>query len=413
MADDEPVTILRQGVEAWNAWRRLKFKSSPTQIEYPRGTIAAQPDVGVVDLRGADLAGLNLRGALLEHCSLLGANLEKSDLRWAKLDQTCLGQANLKGANLRGASLNGTHAAFAKFDGACLADAILCNSVLHIVSFFDCDLQGANLADSDLRDGDLRNANLKNAQLSLTKFIGTRMDGANVSGAQLGRTIFSGVDLSNVDGLDRVRHHGPSTLAVDTLYLSRGSIPEVFLRGAGVEESLLTYLPSLVAPAAFSFYSCFISYSHKQKSFARRLHAQLQMRGIRCWLDEHELLPGDDIYDSVDRGIRLWDKVLLCCSEESLCSWWVNDEIDKTLEKERVLQRERGVKAFALIPLNLDNFLFEGWIDGRAATIRKRVAADFVGWESDNSRFEAAFEKVVQALRADEAARQVPPKPKV
>ncbi len=43
------------------------------------------------------------------------------------------------------------------------------------------------------------------------------------------------------------------------------------------------------------FYSCFVSYSHADKSFARRLYDTLQGRGIRCWLDEHELLPGDDI----------------------------------------------------------------------------------------------------------------------
>ena len=69
---------------------------------------------------------------------------------------------------------------------------------------------------------------------------------------------------------------------------------------------------------AIEFYSCFISYSHAEKPFAYRLHDTLQSRGIRCWLDEHQVLPGDDIYDQVDRGIRLWDKVLLCCSKESL-----------------------------------------------------------------------------------------------
>jgi TIR domain len=61
----------------------------------------------------------------------------------------------------------------------------------------------------------------------------------------------------------------------------------------------------------FEFYSCFISYSHADQSFARRLHDQLQGRGIRCWLDEHQLLPGDDIYEQIDRGIRFWHKVLL------------------------------------------------------------------------------------------------------
>jgi hypothetical protein len=69
------------------------------------------------------------------------------------------------------------------------------------------------------------------------------------------------------------------------------------------------------------FYSVFISYSHEDKSFARRLYNELQGHGIRCWLDEHQLLPGDDIYEQVDHGIRLWDKILLCCSKHSLTSW--------------------------------------------------------------------------------------------
>lgn len=38
---------------------------------------------------------------------------------------------------------------------------------------------------------------------------------------------------------------------------------------------------------------------------------------MRCWRDEKQMLLGDDIYEQVDRGIRLWDKVLLCCSRHS------------------------------------------------------------------------------------------------
>src|SRR5712691_9569131 len=96
-----------------------------------------------------------------------------------------------------------------------------------------------------------------------------------------------------------------------------GQLPLAFLRGCGLPDKLIDYLPSLLNEA-IQFYSCFIAYDHTDKDFARRLYDTLQGRGIRCWLDEKQLRPGDDIHEEVDRGIRLWDKVL--SRRTTLCS---------------------------------------------------------------------------------------------
>ena len=357
MANPEHEQQLKLGVHAWNEWRTH---------------FGDKPDLSGVDLSGAYLSWGNLREADLRGADLTGAHLAKTHLWKAKLTL-----ANLRGANLSRASLK----------EADLRQANLRRADLREADLRRADLRGASLKWSDLREADLSNA---------------KVEDADVTQARAGYTVFGSLDLSRVRGLGTIIHAGPSMVGIDTLYASRGQIPEQFLRGAGVNEDFITYIPSLTQNP-IEFYSCFISYSHEDKSFARRLHDTLQGKGIRCWLDEKSLVPGEDLYDAIDRGIKEWDKLLLCCSFRSLNSWWVNAEITKAFNKEQQLTKHHGNPVRTLIPLDLDGYLFSDELDsGKASLLTSRVVADFRGWEHDNATFEREFERVLKALRADE-----------
>src|SRR5437879_9269024 len=81
-------------------------------------------------------------------------------------------------------------------------------------------------------------------------------------------------------------------------------------------------------------YSCFISYSSKDQAFAERLYADLQSKNVRCWYAPEDLKIGDKFRVRIDESIRLYDKLLLVLSEDSLASNWVAYEVEKALNKE-------------------------------------------------------------------------------
>ncbi len=117
MANNQQMDLLKQGTQAWNAWRAEQSEAS-------------------VDLSGGALRGLDLEGA-----DLSGADLRDADLRGA----------NLSGANLKGADLGGANLFKVLIDGADLDEADLSR-----VQFLQCpQLESAHNWQSAYRDEDL------------------------------------------------------------------------------------------------------------------------------------------------------------------------------------------------------------------------------------------------------------------
>jgi len=122
--------------------------------------------------------------------------------------------------------------------------------------------------------------------------------------------------------------------------MSRGEARVCSRTWLGRPDGLIDYLPSLLNAGPIQFYSVFISYSTANQDFAERLHADPQARGVRCWFAPHDIQGGKKIHDQIDAAIRVYDRLLLILSSESMSSRWLKTEIEKVREKEVSLNRD-------------------------------------------------------------------------
>ena len=346
----------------------------------------------IPDLRGANLFGgnfsrANLRCALLRRANLSRANLSGADLFGAHLRNASLNRADLSGARLDRACFNGAQLRLANLRDANLSGATLVGADLSAAELTGCDLSGANLAGAD--------------------FTGADFDGAILSAARVGYTKFGECDLAAAMGLDSVRHAGPSTVGIDTIYKSQGKIPKSFLRGCGVPETFVTQIDELIgAEDGIQFYSCFISYSSKDEEFAWRLHGRMRDAQLRVWFAPEDIKGGKKLHEQIETAIRIYDKLLIVLSEASLQSEWVMDELHKGFKAERDAGKRK------LFPVRLTDYeTLERWecrdsLSGKdlAEELRQYFIPDFSNWK-DHDQFETAFARLLKDLRTEERAK--------
>lgn len=347
MDKEEALKLLRGGKGRVAEWNRR------------RGEGEEIPDLSDAFLSGRDLGWINLSDAFL-----IGAKLDGDHLRGADFREADLSGASLRGADLIGADFTGVDLGAANLSGA--------------------DLDSANLSGADLSEANLTGANLVETVLA---------------GAVVGWTLLTSVDLTSLCST-RLLHVGESTVDWRSVAKSlKADGLHALLVDTGMPEVVATYMidsaRSIDPEEMFTLMqSTFISFGGPDEEFARTLHDALKRNGVTTFFFPEHAEPGEHLHRVMRRGVEDHDRVILVCSKDSLDRPGVLNEIELALAKEAELEGRS-----LIIPVVLDNYLFDGWApEGRedlVKAVQRRVVADF----RDESKFDDSLQKLLRALR--------------
>ncbi len=324
---------------------------------------------------------LNLRGA-----TLTDIDLSMTDLSGAFLSRTDLTGANLYGTNLYGVDLT----------ESVLVEADLTGTNLCASDLIGADLSNANLSAANLRQvnffwATLDNANLTRTNLYSTNFIKTFFNNTNFDSAVLGQTVFSDVDLLQLDGLANCFHSSRSYVDANILLGSGNILPQEFLRGIGLTENFIKYLSSLSEITA-QYYSSFILYSSEDELFAKKLHRDLQNMGVRCWLTPDNKKTGDGVKDLINEVNTAGDKLLVILSNNSIDNKLIKTEVEDVLAEES--QRKQSI----LIPLKINEDITSEDKPRLNKILSGKHISDFTNWNKPNE-YNIAFNELLENLK--------------
>jgi tetratricopeptide (TPR) repeat protein len=158
--------------------------------------------------------------------------------------------------------------------------------------------------------------------------------------------------------------------------------------------------------------SNFISYSHRNTDFVKRLHDAFALRQIDTWVDWHGIQPGESWWEEINTGIGQTQNFIFVISEDALASIVCHMEIAQARERgKRIIPvRLEDVDADAAFEklkaqptgdvldalLGDDNILEMARVN--LVTVLQQQWIDFTGNANFDEKFEALAEAVLRDL---------------
>ena len=255
---------------------------------------------------------------------------------------------------------------------------------------FDLCLFECNIMDTSFNTVDLKNSSIHNSVLRKCNFMDCALgEGTFLLDRDLENESYASMDFQTIIKSDSIDQ------AILLAYFN-------IVKGIDIKKIVTTMTTKT------PFYTVFISYSLKDKTFANRLNDVLRKFGVNTFLWEKDAPNGELLEEVMYSGVRKHDKLLFIASSSSIRSKACQFELSEGRRK----QEENWETIFC--PIFIDRYLFEVhrrdirpsekveeyWEN--ILELRKVNAADFTkfnGQEVDGPDFEIAVGKLVESLK--------------
>jgi uncharacterized protein YjbI with pentapeptide repeats len=362
-----------------------------------------------IQLRGhalscADFSRCDLHRSDLTRCDLSSCELSEADLRECVARKVKLANAVAQRVQLHRAdfsfcegarvSLAGSNQVGTVWRGSRLDEADFSSAKIFRGDFRNCALALANFSEAEIVETQFAGGRLPGAKCEQAKFLNCDFRACELTGIQirqarfddswLGLTRIGACELSRAFGLETMRHFGPTWIDAETLAQHAKFLPPEFLYGAGVRVSSAKGKPEPLARDGQEI--CVILHANRDADFAARLRLDLMANGIRCWF-----LPEEISWSGIELERAPYDQIIVVCSRNALESRPLVAEMKAALDREESEQRE------CVLPVRVDDYLYEEWQHAQKDALLRKHVGDFRNWR-DSDLYRSALDHLLDAL---------------
>lgn len=191
------------------------------------------------------------------------------------------------------------------------------------------------------------------------------------------------LEAARVRIVENFQHRGSSVMNAEMKLLMEKYGTQRLLQPDATSQLVEGWPEGEVRAEERAYHGIFMSHTHADKPFVRRLRDDLLMRGVpRVWIDEAEINIGDSLSAKIEEGMKETRYIGVVLSTRSIRAPWVKKELDIAMN------REIASGDVVVLPLLYEKCELPTFLEGK-------LYADF----TEPNAYDEALAKLLRRLR--------------